>query len=134
MDLLLYSAFRFSLLSGQSASARVDFKVLVYKALNGLGSEYINDMVKEYQPSRTLRSTSSGQLMRIRVQTKQGEAAFSYYGPTLWNKLPTQVRSAPDVDTFKSKLETFLFSLVFDTALLVCIILSYYYIFKCSFI
>ena len=44
-------------------SYRIDFKVLllVYKSLNGLGPEYMNDILVEYKPSRALRSTDSGQ-------------------------------------------------------------------------
>ena len=60
-------------------SYRIDFKVLllVYKSLNGLGPEYMNDMLVEYKPSRALRSTDSGQIVELRVQTRHGEAAFS---------------------------------------------------------
>ena len=71
-------------------SYRIDFKVLllVYKSLNGLGPEYMNDILVEYKPSRALRSIDSGQIVEPRVQTKHGEAAFSCYAAQNWNKLP----------------------------------------------
>ncbi|KAK0145814.1 hypothetical protein N1851_015262 [Merluccius polli] len=52
-------------------SCRIDFKVLllVYKSLNGLGPEYMSDILVEYKPSRALRSTDSGQIVKPRVQT-----------------------------------------------------------------
>lgn len=90
---------------------RIDFKVLllVYKSCNGLGPEYMNDMLVEYKPSRALRSTDSGQIVEPRVQTRHGEAAFSYYAAHNWNKLPAELKSAPTLSTFKSRLKTFLF-------------------------
>ncbi len=50
---------------------RIDFKVLVYKSLNGLGPKYIADMLTEIP----------------RVLTKQGESAFSYYAAHSWNQI-----------------------------------------------
>ena len=67
---------------------RVDFKVLllVFKCLKGLGPSYLSDMLLSYQPSRVLRSSGTGLLIIPRVKTKTyGEAAFSHYGPRLWN-------------------------------------------------
>ncbi len=69
---------------------RIDFKVLllVFKCLNGLGPSYLSDLLLPYQPSRTLRSSGTGLLTIPRVKTKtHGEAAFSHYGPYLWNSL-----------------------------------------------
>ena len=92
-------------------SYRIDFKVLllVYKSLNGLGPEYMNDILVEYKPSRALRSTDSGQIVEPRVQTKHGEAAFSRYAAQNWNKLPAELKSAPTVNIFKSRLKTLIF-------------------------
>ena len=83
--------------------------MLVYKALNGLGPKYITDMLIRYEPSRALRSSGTGLLTVPRVRTKQGEAAFSYYAPKIWNKLPENLRSAATLSSFKSSLKTFLF-------------------------
>ncbi|CDR10100.1 unnamed protein product, partial [Oncorhynchus mykiss] len=46
---------------------------------------------------------------RISKQTAGGKA-FSYRAPFLWNGLPTHVRDANSVSTFKSLLKTPLFS------------------------
>merc|ERR1712035_195653 len=96
---------------------RIDFKVLllVFKCLNGLGPSYLTDLLLPYQPSRTLRSSGTGLLTIPRVRTKtHGEAAFSHYGPYLWNGLPENLRAAETVDIFKRKLKTHLFSLAFN--------------------
>jgi len=57
---------------------RIDFKVLLlaYKSFNGLGPQYIADMLNEYKPNRSLRSLGSHQL-EITVHSKHGESAFS---------------------------------------------------------
>ena len=95
---------------------RIDFKVLmlVYKALNGLGPKYISDLLTQYEPSRPLRSSGSGFLSVPRVRTRHGEAAFSFYAPHVWNKLPESLRSAETLSLFKSRLKTHLFSAAFE--------------------
>ena len=95
---------------------RIDFKVLllVFKCLNGLGPSYLSDLLLSYQPSRTLRSSGTGLLTIPKVRTKtHGEAAFSHYGPQLWNSLPQNIRTAETVDIFKRRLKTHFFSLAF---------------------
>ena len=94
---------------------RLDFKVLllVYKSLNDLGLQYIADMLIKYKPNRSLRSAGSSQLEIPRVHSKQGESAFSYHASHRWNQLPEQIRCAPTVATFKSRLKTHLFSCAF---------------------
>ncbi len=94
---------------------RIDFKVLllVYKSLNGIGPKYMADMLTEYKPNRPLRSLGSSQLEIPRVHTKQGESAFSYYAACSWNQLPEEIRCAKTLATFKSRLQTHLFSCAF---------------------
>ena len=94
---------------------RIDFKVLllVYKSFNGLGPQYIADMLTEYKPNRSLRSLGSYQLEIPRVHSKHGESAFSYYASRSWNQLPEEIRCAPTVVTFKSRLKTHLFNYAF---------------------
>ena len=36
-------------------------------------------------------------------------------GPKLWNLLPQDIRSDINIETFKVKLKTYLFSMAFDT-------------------
>ncbi len=67
---------------------RIDFKHLVYKALNDLGPKYIVDLLLHDEPSRPLRWSGTGLLSVPRLKTEHGEAAFSFYAPYIRNKLP----------------------------------------------
>ena len=88
--------------------------LLVYKALNVLGPKCISDLLVRYEAPRPLRSSRAGLLSVPRIKTKQGEAAFSFYAPRLWNKLPEYLRSAETVSSFKSGLKTLLFATVYQ--------------------
>lgn len=100
-------------------SHRIDFKILlmVYKAFIGLGPKYISDLLLNYELSRPLSSSGTGLLSVPRVRGSQGEAAFSFYAPTTWNKLPETFRSARTLSAFKSTLKTFICWHVSFTAL-----------------
>jgi len=43
-----------------------------------------------------------------------GERAFSVAAPTLWNKLPLQIRLSSSEAVFKANLRTYLFKRAFD--------------------
>jgi len=45
-----------------------------------------------------------------RTRLRVGERAFSSAAPRLWNTLPTDIKRAATLLTFKKKLQTFLFS------------------------
>ena len=91
----------------------------------------MSDLLLNYEPSRTLRSSGTGQLSVPRVRTKHGEAAFSYYAPSIWNKLPEICRSAATLTTFKSRLKTFLFAAAFNLTIhiLNCTVTFMYFFF-----
>ena len=83
---------------------RIDFKVLlvVFKCLNGLGPSYLSELLLNYEPSRTLRSSGTGLLVVPKVRPKTyGETSFHHYGPRLWNSLPESLRAAETADVFK---------------------------------
>ncbi len=65
---------------------RINFKMLllVYKALNSFGLNYIADLLHYKQPL-FLRSTGTGFLSVARIKSKHSEAAFSFYAPLIWN-------------------------------------------------
>ena len=91
---------------------RIKFKVLtlVFKCLHGNAPAYLSELIKPYQPGRNLRSQSKNLLSEIRVKSKTfGDRAFEKMAPTLWNKLPQNIRDITDFDTFKSMLKTHLF-------------------------
>lgn len=94
---------------------RIKFKVLlfVFKCVNNIAPIYLIDLLKLYQPERELRSANTLILDYEAPSVKYGERAFSIYGPTHWNKLPLEIRMSESVDSFKTKLKTFLFKEAF---------------------
>ena len=95
---------------------RIIFKILLitYKALNNLAPSYICDLLTSYTPSRQLRSSSKRLLVSPSSNLKTyGARSFSVASPSLWNALPFEIRNAPSVSFFKSRLKTFLFRKAF---------------------
>ncbi len=91
----------------------VDFKmlVLVYKSRNGLAPTYLCELLTEYQPIRSLRSSNQDLLSTPKSRLKcRGDRAFCIAAPRRWDALPLSIRQTSSVNIFKSRLKTFLFS------------------------
>ena len=100
-----------------SIPQRIKFKILLltYKARNGLAPLYIKDLItpKLQTSSIHLRSSSTAHLQLApgpRTHTRYGDRAFSVCAPKLWNNLPIFVRDSPTLNTFKTRLKTYLFN------------------------
>ena len=95
-------------------SKRIMYKValIVYKSIHGLTPQYISCLFSPVQQSRySLRSRTDPHLLKIpNIKLKKGEQNISFYGPTLWNSLPLDVRSCPSVESFKRNLKTYLYN------------------------
>ena len=84
--------------------------VLTHKALNKLAPVYLQDLIIQYAPSRSLRSSSQFLLQEPGSKLKSyGDRAYSVCGPRLWNKLPRSLREPQSIEMFKSFLKTHLF-------------------------
>ena len=93
---------------------RVQYNTLTftYKALHEQSHDYIRDMLKVYNPSRTLRSQDSLSLDVPNARTVMfGNRSFAHAAPILWNALPIHIKSATSLVTFKSLLKTHFFML-----------------------
>jgi len=67
--------------------------------------------VADLPSRRGLRSSCSDCLVQHPVhRSTVGSRAFSVAGPRVWNCLPPEVTSAPSLATFRTRLETFLFT------------------------
>ena len=97
---------------------RIQFKTLLltFKSINGLGPEYLSELLVKYEQDYNLRSitdTENFDNLLLRVpKTKLkccGDRAFCAVAPSLWNNLPYSLRSHTDVDAFKKDLKTYLF-------------------------
>ena len=91
---------------------RIVFKMnlITFKTLNDSGPRYLEDILKFYHQSRTLRSSRN----HLRLEEPNfnmktyGKRAFSVAAPDYGTSSPS------DVNLIKSKLKTFLFKKVYD--------------------
>ena len=95
---------------------RIEYKILLltWKALHGFAPSYIENLISEYMPSRSLRSSGMNLLVAQRTRSSFGDRAFTAAAPYLWNQLPAQIRSIQTLISFKSNLKTFLFSKAYN--------------------
>ena len=92
---------------------RVEYKLLtlVFKAKNGIGPVYLQELIQPYRPARSLRSGDEHLLIEPRTHLVKGDRAFQKAGPSLWNNLPLAIRSLDSISVFKQSLKTHLFRL-----------------------
>ena len=90
---------------------RIKYKIasLTFKALYYHKPSYLSDLLVNYQPTRSLRSSSSGLLKIPDVRSEFGRRSFAYTAPTLWNSLPSHLRFSPSISTFCRQLKTYLY-------------------------
>ena len=98
---------------------RIRFKLMVlsFKFLDGDAPSYLSDLIS-FTPISTfgLRWNKMPyflQKWRSRLVTG-GDRFFVIAAPSEWNKLPSEIRSLPTLDAFKSKLKTHLFKWSFE--------------------
>ena len=89
---------------------RITYKILliVYKSLNGMGPDYLADMLTYANYSHAIH------LVEPRVNTGFGNRAFQKYAPTLWNDIPTAIKQCSTLGGFKSMLKTHLFNAAYN--------------------
>ena len=96
---------------------RINFKIilLTFKCLHDMAPLYLKELVKPYEPKRTLRSSSKNLVDTTNFNLRTyGFRAFSVSAPTLWNALPDRIRNCNNIEIFKKLLKTHLFSIVFN--------------------
>ena len=99
-------------------SLRIDYKILLltFKCIYGLAPTYLSDLIGIKSNSLyNLRST--GKLLldhpKGKMLTSLGARSFSAAAPNLWNGLPMELRQPTSLDSFKSRLKTYLFKKYF---------------------
>ena len=85
--------------------------MLVHSALYDGRPDYLAALLLQHAPRRSLRS-AGGLLLEVpKVNLERfGRRAFPCAGPTLWHKLPRNVRDNGNLAQFTKQLKTFLFS------------------------
>ena len=95
--------------------SRIKYKILlqVFKCLSMKGPAYLCELLHEYMPDRTLRSSSQLLLEETRVNKMYGSRAFAVVGPQLWNRLPMTIKTCSTISSFKTAIKTHLFAIEF---------------------
>jgi hypothetical protein len=101
---------------------RIQFKILVisYKAIHRLAPEYLRDLISLQSVSarnKSLRSASADKLLLMEVRSRSvtyGDRAFAVAAPKIWNALPLEIRQAPSLTSFKTKLKTHFYKMAFN--------------------
>ena len=98
-------------------AARTEYKTLTlaFKASKGMAPPYLKKLVKDYKPTRTLRSADKGMLATPTLKTPGQKSTrprqFALLAPKLWNDLPVTLRTAESLPSFCRGLKTHLFRL-----------------------
>ena len=87
---------------------------ITYRTCHSSQPVCLRDLLFNYQPARTLRSSNSHLLVvPNRVKTVTASRAFSVAAPTIWNILPIAVKTADSFNVFKRRLKCHLFDTAF---------------------
>ena len=89
---------------------KIKVLLITFKIIHGLCPAYLSSLLQQYHPQRSLRSSSKLLFTVPTVNSvTNGELAFSFSAPILWNSLPDCVRNTTSLSSFESALKTFLF-------------------------
>ena len=90
---------------------------LCYHCHSSTAPSYVADMLHR-KPSHTRNTRSSSYTMPLlngsaHSKTTFGDRSFSFASSSVWNTIPSDVRCAPSLSSFMSRLKTYLFSSVY---------------------
>ena len=77
-----------------------------FKALHTDRPPYLSDLLQHHEPKRSLRSSSSHQLLVPSHKLTFGSRAFRFSAPRVWNSLPVSICETKSLPTFKRHLKT----------------------------
>ena len=91
---------------------RIDYKIasLTFKTLHFNQPSYLAELLIPETSTRPLRSVFQYKLRVPFIKSKLGERSFAFAAPTIWNSLPSHLRSCTSITTFHSLLKTHFFS------------------------
>ena len=81
--------------------------LMVYKFWHDMVPDYITAHFLDFTKSHLLRSSEDRQLVVIKTHSHYGDISFQL--AKLWNAAHFQLKSIQNMDSFKSKLKTYLF-------------------------
>ena len=81
-------------------------EVLVYKCRCGLAPKYLQELLPKPNKTRTLHSSYTTVIVPEFFRNEQPKSSsFSAVGPFIWSSLPLQVRTAGNLEAFKTSLK-----------------------------
>ena len=94
---------------------RIMFKMctITYQALSSKQPSYLHTLLTPIRKPIQLRSSTSDLLFVPKVNTNMGTRAFAVGAPTLWNMLPSSVKSVENIAKFRRHLKTYLYNLAY---------------------
>ena len=95
----------------QCISYKVTRLVITYKTRSTSKPAYLSDLLQDYRPARTLRSSDKLLLSVLRMALAFLAKAFSVSAASVWNSLSYQCRSAELFNSFRRILKTELFDI-----------------------
>jgi len=75
--------------------------ILTYKALHDMSPKYICELLNVYKTKLSLK-------YQRQRQPRMANTTYSAAAPCLWNRLPEQTKQAPDLNSFKKLLKSYL--------------------------
>ena len=86
---------------------------LCYHCHSSTAPSYVTDMLHK-NPLHTRNTRSSSYTMPLlnrpaHSKATLGDRSFSFFSSSVWNSIPNDVRCAPSLSSFKSRLKTYLF-------------------------
>ncbi len=99
---------------------RIHFKIslMVFKSINNIAPDYLRKHISvKGQLNRSMRHEDDFFLLDTPPlpRLQRTHRGISQAAPTIWNKLPYEIRSSSDILTFKNKLKTHLFGIAFES-------------------
>ena len=90
---------------------------LCYHCHSSTAPSYVTDMLHK-KPLHTRNTRSSSYTMPLlnrpaHSKATLGDRSFSFASSSVWNSIPNDVRCAPSLSSFKSRLKTYLFRTVY---------------------
>ena len=85
--------------------------VFVRKCIHGVGPSYLQELCTpvesvELEGRPPLRPVSTGRVELPEVRTSIDQRSFTFYGPTIWNSLPSALRDGSlSLNTFGRHLK-----------------------------
>ena len=80
---------------------------ITYQCLSDQAPQYLIALLKNYEPSRNLRSQNQLLLEIPNYKTTVARRSFSFQAPKIWNDIPIEIKSKNSLASFKKSLKNY---------------------------